>query len=313
MRAAWLQVRDGEVRLGEVLSYRDETTAWKEAKYHILGVKECVGPLLNGGRAGAEFAFDAFIGKFLNTQSNEFIDGSSICIHGFLAIDDVYELNEQLVLELDTKVCNWAKSVTEVGGIPILVGGGHNNAFPIIQGVSQAKKQAIAVMNMDPHADVRKTGSRHSGNSFSYAFEAGFLNRYSVLGLHQGYNNQFILNQLKSMNASVYFFENWLDSSIEFEKNINFVFDEFSNANQFFGLELDMDSIEYMPSSAFTPSGITVNQARFYIRKMAKCKPVAYLNLTEAAPTTPEEVLHVGKALSYLVTDFIKQHQSNQY
>jgi hypothetical protein len=40
---------------------------------------------------------------------------------------------------------------------------------------------------------------------------------------------------------------------------------------------------------------------------------VAYLNLTEAAPTTPEEVLHVGKALSYLVTDFIKQHQSNQY
>jgi formiminoglutamase len=66
-----------------------------------------------------------------------------------------------------------------------------------------------------------------------------------------------------------------------------------------------MDSIAYMPSSALSPSGWTLDQVRQFIQLFAKTqKHIAYLNLTEAAPSTDADALIVGKALSYLVRDF---------
>jgi formiminoglutamase len=66
-----------------------------------------------------------------------------------------------------------------------------------------------------------------------------------------------------------------------------------------------MDSIAYMPSSALSPSGWTLDQVRKFTHLFVKTqKQVAYLNLTEAAPVSETDTLIVGKALSYLVRDF---------
>jgi formiminoglutamase len=71
------------------------------------------------------------------------------------------------------------------------------------------------------------------------------------------------------------------------------------------GLEIDMDSIAYMPSSALSPSGWSLDQVRQFTKHFVKTqKQVAYLNLTEAAPISETDSLIVGKALSYLVRDF---------
>ena len=72
------------------------------------------------------------------------------------------------------------------------------------------------------------------------------------------------------------------------------------------GVELDMDAIIDMPSSAFTPSGFSLEEARKYVIKCAKSKKAAYLHLPEAAPKNEREEAIVGKALAYLVSDFIK-------
>ena len=51
------------------------------------------------------------------------------------------------------------------------------------------------------------------------------------------------------------------------------------------GIEIDMDAIAYMPSSAFSPSGWSLDQIRTLLLKLGHIKPqIAYLNLTEAAP-----------------------------
>jgi formiminoglutamase len=47
-----------------------------------------------------------------------------------------------------------------------------------------------------------------------------------------------------------------------------------------------------------------------YIRKMARNKKVGYLHLPEAAPKNEQDDKIVGKTLAYLVSDFIKVHQS---
>ena len=166
--------------------------------------------------------------------------------------------------------------------------------------------EQVSVINMDPHADTRDLEGRHSGNPFSYAWGEGLLVRYSVLGLHQSYNNEGILKRLELMKSYTAFFEDWIDDPQAFYRDIKAVTELISE--DLTGIELDMDSIAFMPSSAFTPSGLTLEQARYYIRKMAHLPRVGYVHFPEAAPFSNEEKKIVGKSLSYLVSDFIKCH-----
>ncbi len=306
----WLSERDGEIRIGQNVLFRGNSDQWKEKKFHVLGVKEDIGPRLNGGKGGSDRAFDVFIPRFLGVQSNQFLNGNSICVHGFIEASEPIELlSNALVDDLDYLLASWTKEVVDAGGIPIVIGGGHNNAYPIIKGVSESKQRAISVVNLDPHADTRMMEGRHSGNPFSYAFEYNFLSHYSVIGLHESYNNQFILDRLKQMNAFFTFYESWLEKPFKFQADIDKVYD--SHFQNLMGVELDMDSIALMPSSAYTPSGITVDQARIYVRKMASLEKVCYLHLPEAAPKTETDEIIVGKSLAYLVTDFVKEYQKH--
>ncbi len=68
----------------------------------------------------------------------------------------------------------------------------------------------------------------------------------------------------------------------------------------------DMDVIRHMPSSAFSPSGMVLEDARAYLRKvMASPRHVHYVHLPEAAPNTPSQGRIVGKALAFLVHDVV--------
>ena len=131
---------------------------------------------------------------------------------------------------------------------------------------------------------------------------------YSVMGLHQSYNNESVLKRLELMKATVSFFEDWIDEPTRFYADISALVEQ--HKDRFTGIELDMDSIIGMPSSAFTPSGVTVEQARYYVRSMARVNQIAYIHFPEAAPVSERDEQLVGKSLSYLVTDFIKCHNS---
>jgi formiminoglutamase len=69
-----------------------------------------------------------------------------------------------------------------------------------------------------------------------------------------------------------------------------------------------MDTIQNIPSSAKTSSGISANNARQYVTWCAKNTNAAYLHIAEAAPV----LSHIktdnktGKLIAYLVTDFMK-------
>ncbi|ASS49155.1 MAG: hypothetical protein CHH17_10530 [Candidatus Fluviicola riflensis] len=310
-RERWVTRREGEFRIGQQTLFRTEDPElWKQRKYHILGIKEDIGPRANGGFGGSEKAFDVFIGRFLAVQSNRFLTGEELVVHGViepLAVEHELSLKE-LVSELDELVIRWSKEVARAGGIPIVIGGGHNNAFGLIKGVHEGSGEQLSVVNLDPHADTRDLEGRHSGNPFSYAWGEGLLTSYSVMGLHQSYNNESVLKRLELMKATISFFEDWIDDPERFYTDIPALFRQ--HKDWFTGIELDMDSIAGMPSSAFTPSGVTLEQARYYVRSMARVDRVAYIHFPEAAPVSERDEQLVGKSLSYLVTDFIKCHNS---
>jgi len=295
------QSRNGETRVGDILSVQNLASA----RFVLIGISENVGPQANLGKPGSEHAFHAFTKVFFNTQVHHHLAIHQIAYLGVIKqVKDPSNRPEacEFVQELDAFVFDVLKAYLLPTQIPIIIGGGHNNALPLIRWAAQ--KEQISVLNIDAHADLRTTDKRHSGNSFSFALQEGLVKQYGVFGLHEAFNNEFIRDFLNRENISFRFFEDYLKGSNEFYKDV-LAFVEHRNAP--IGLEIDMDAIAYMPSSAMSPSGWALDDIRSFILKLDPSKgQIAYLNLTEAAPINEREELMVGKALSYLVRDFCR-------
>jgi formiminoglutamase len=298
--------RKGEIKIGEKISLSESLNQ----KYLLLGIEEDFGPQLNGGKMGSRYAFSTFLSKFVNIQSNDFLKGDEILLLGSIQsnLKNFEKDSGEIISELDDFIVEVLLPYMEKGYIPIVVGGGHNNAYPLIKASFLARKSKINVVNLDAHADMRLCDIRHSGNPFSFAFQDEFIQLYSVLGLHQSYNNQYIINELKRNNCFFTWFDDYLLDTSRFQSDV-LKTKELNNSSPF-GIELDLDAISFMPSSAFSPSGFTVEEARYYIKILAKNDDVCYLHLPEGAPQNETEDLIVGKTLAYLVSDFIKSNFS---
>jgi formiminoglutamase len=294
--------RSGEKRIGEVL------LTPSEADVVILGVEESVGPQANYGNPGAEHAFEAFCSKFLNMQVNGFVPNANIALLGRVHVQTMDTRSRQVVEQLDEFLGELLHSALQPHQVLVLIGGGHNNALPLIRWNARIAGGAVNVINLDPHADYRALEGRHSGNPFSYAFRDGVLKKYWVLGLHQAYNNGHTLTALESDGHVYTFFEDWLDNSDRMHRDFLAAYAELLASGRYYGVDVDLDAIAFMPSSAFSPSGITLESARKYVRMMAKNHNCRYLHLPEGAPMHSEQQLVVGKSLAYLVMDFISCH-----
>ena len=303
-------VREGEEKLGQKVRI-NSTPIDLNGKFVIIGVAEDIGPRANLGFAGAEAGFNAFITRFLNVQSNRFLNGSEIIVYGVVRSSETFSNSDLVELRntvehLDLLLEEVLQVVFSSGGIPIVIGGGHNNAYPIIKAYRHVNQKKIDVLNIDPHADFRKLEGRHSGNSFSYAMQEGALGKYAVLGLHQSYNSESMLQDLEKNGVDFTFFEDYIDDKELFYRDL------FKFEDKQFGLEIDMDTIKQMPSSAYTPSGFSVEEIRRALRFLANSSKVVYLHLPEAAPQNEREATFVGKVITYLVTDFIKKYSKTK-
>ena len=78
-------------------------------------------------------------------------------------------------------------------------------------------------------------------------------------------------------------------------------------SNSKFGIEIDCDAIQNIPSSAQTPSGFSVNQTRRFVHYFGSHPNATYLHICEAATSINDSLTNAqtGKLLSYLITDFL--------
>jgi formiminoglutamase len=92
--------------------------------------------------------------------------------------------------------------------------------------------------------------------------------------------------------------------NLEMEKALEFI------SKDFYGIEIDLDAIPNIPSSAMTISGYSIEQLRQFISYFAKNKNASYLHICEGAPDLGEQKNNnlVGKLIGYLITDFIKSN-----
>lgn len=328
--------RKYETKLGEMVlcdSTNDFEKAISEtqAKYIIFGIPEDIGVKANLGKGGADSAWFAFLDSFLNIQSNDFLSGENIFIAGHFDFSDAQKLinvnaatDEEKIIayrsyvsKIDDAVEEVVKIITQNKKIPIIIGGGHNNAYPAIKGAAKGLYKAellqlaqINAINLDAHTDYRPIEGRHSGNAFRYADEDGYLNKYCVIGVHENYLQQNVWIDI--VNNPFIDFISYEDIFIHQKRNFMeavghataFTIDNFT------GIELDLDSVENILSSASTPSGITSLNARQYLNLAAISSNVAYLHICEGATKTETGEMNnsTGKLISYLVSDFVKAH-----
>lgn len=320
VKRSFLNTRSGETKFGrllETVSSLDELEN-SQADYVIFGVPEDVGIRANFGKTGTATTWNSFLFSFLNIQSNKFNNPNNCVVLGYINCDalmseakrmkkeawDVEGNLGGLVQEIDDSVTKLVKRIVSMGKIPIIIGGGHNNAYGNIKGTSLALKKPINVLNIDAHTDLRKTDYRHSGNGFSYAKKEGYLGRYSMFGIHRNYTPQYIFDCYeKDDSIQIRLFEDLLGGGMshqlqEFHKETEFL-------EEVYGLEIDCDVIQDFPSSAMTPSGFSINSIRSFI-KLASKQKIHYLHISEAvARDNPQ----IGKTLSYFVSDFIQQEK----
>lgn len=302
--------REGETKLGERVQVVSALDQLKDAtaRFVLLGIPEDIGVRANQGIGGAATAWIPALKALLNTQSTSFLAGPELLILGHFHFQEPLESDikslEDAVVQIDEQVYPVIREIIEAGKIPIVIGGGHNNAYPIIKGLSLAFQKPIDVLNIDAHADLRPANGRHSGNGFSYAIKNGFLKKYAIFGLHQNYNNTGILNQInENPNIDARFFDDLLKNG---EPVIEQLQQLLKNLENGIGLEIDLDCIENLLSSAFTPSGFNINDIRRII--LGTKKKFVYMHICEGATLLHDGRQSAGtaKAIAYLVTDFIK-------
>lgn len=312
-----IHYRNNEQKLGETISFLDfETTP----RFALLGVPEDFGVQANHGRAGTREAWNIFLDGFLNMQHNEFLRGEDILLLGHIKTDDLsvqyesldtqdFEALGELVTEVDNRLTPVIQTLILNNIIPIVIGGGHNNAYGCLKGASQALQHPIQALNIDPHADFRLDDWRHSGNGFRFAFEEGYLEKYFIWGLHQEYNNQTMLDTLRAEKKNIAF--NFFDELHKPNKHKQ----ELQRLNLFFdprkpvALEIDLDSMAYFPVGAFTPFGFSLLKIHQYILHWSTQFNVPYLHLAESAPLYDlwsRDI--IKKSLAYLVSGFIRNH-----
>lgn len=322
-----INTRKGEKKFGEKVAFMEgdsiqEFLTKSSCDFVLYGINEDVGVRANFGRSGAKSAFEEALTSLLNVQHNRLCKGGWLAVLG--AFDFEKEMQEaqgldaskpedlkwlrELVVEIDKRITHLNALIVSAGKIPIIVGGGHNNAYGNLKGLSLGLNHTVNAINFDAHTDFRALEGRHSGNGFSYAFDERFLDKYFIFGLHENYTSKAIFSKLEELSDKVRYVS-YEEMEVRGDKEFRV---ELKTAKEFiktapYGVEMDLDAIINVPSSAATSSGFSAQQARQFLHVMGSHTQAKYLHICEGAPhldhSTPRLL---GKLIAYMITDFIK-------
>ncbi len=340
-RDRFTATRKGEIKLGELLGLATAASsgsledtlaqvASQGVRYVLVGVPEDIGVRANLGRPGASAAWGAFLDAFLNTQANELLDPERILLLGSVELSDLMrqaqvldatspdypEKLRSLCSEVDERVVPLIQAIVEASLEPIIIGGGHNNSYPIIRGSVEALRKGrvqheITCINCDSHLDFRCMEGRHSGNAFTYAHHQGYLSDYRVFGVHEGLLGAEPMTRFKAAHFRYRSYDEvFVRRTTPWEQALKSESDELVSKGRRIGVELDLDVIAGMPSSALSPSGIGLEDALAFVHHFASRCQCVYMHFSEGAPPLGVDgERRVGRALSTLVYTYIRARE----
>jgi formimidoylglutamase len=239
-----------DLRLGDII-LRGKAIAENERDVDIaiIGIPQDVGIERNGGRIGAAQAPDAirralykltpnFGETALKKENFTIIDLGDMAVEG-LALEDIHRRQQEIV-----------SALLKQGVIPVVLGGGHDIAFPNGAALGTLDKD-FGVINLDAHPDVRPLlhGKRgHSGSPFRQLLEGQtHLKSIVEFGIQPFAASPQHLQYVRDKGQTVTMLQDIRDTG--FKKSFEAALKKVSAKKQNVFVSFDMDSV----TSAYAP------------------------------------------------------------
>lgn len=309
--------RTGDVKLGDTVQ-TVTTEDWEyelqktTAKFVLLGIPENIGTRADGRADDTSGFWDIAIKILLNLQDTKAFPGDSLMLLGAfdftgrMALADEADIDglRGLTEYVDNAVYPFIQKIAEAGKVPIVIGGGHNNCYPILKGISEARNAAVNCINLDAFSDFNAMEGRHGGNGFRYAHRQGYLNKYAVVGLHEGLNSRELMDEFMDDPDLCYsYYEDvFVREKLSFYEAANFAM---ARTGRPCGLEIDLRCIEGIAPET-VPCGIAALLARQFITWCTKELNPLYLHIAEGTAQHPPNTAHLT---AHLIADFIKAYK----
>ncbi len=323
----------GAIKLGERIQLLDlnvdlEDSLKKcDSSYVLLGVPEDIGLQAQSyqSKSNSSDVWNHTLDHVINLQHNKFNKGYRLTILGHLDFSEELQavntsnLSEKehkkqlhkLVGKIDKEVAHIVYTILLSGKIPIIVGGGQNNSYGAIKGAALSIGKPINAINFDAFSHFLMTEGRHSGNSFSYAYEEGFLKKYFIFGLQENVTTKSVLDSIKDIGKNIRY-NTYEQLIIRKEKDFD---NEIVNAldfieNEGYGVDVDLDATTIFSNNSSFSSGFHARELRQFVCQIAKSTQVKYFHVSEGSFSEMENnnSEQLGKLTAILITDFIKSH-----
>ncbi len=308
--------RKGDLKLGESVqtitsdNWEAELKA-SDARFVLLGIPEDIGIRAEYRQGDTVSFWPEVLTAFLNLQDHGAFKAAGIMVLGSFDFEakmaladnaDTEELSE-LTEYVDNAVSPFIQKIAQAGKVPIVIGGGHNNAYGVLKGVSEARNSSVNCINLDAFSDFKTMDRRHAGNGFRYAHRRGYLNKYAVVGLQEYGNSQEIMEEFNDDPDMCYsYYEDiFVREKLSFYEAVNFAI---ARTGRPCGLDIDFRCIDGMALDTMS-CGIAPLLVRQFITWCTKELSPVYLHLAEGSTD-----MSCAPALAAtLIADFIRAYK----
>ncbi len=280
-------------RLGELV-HRGKMSSVRDSDVVIIGVPEDRGILANKGRAGAAKGPDDVRRRLykltpgfnMDLDRIRVIDAGNISTKG-LTLEEVHLALQEAVSDAVSR-----------GGIPLVIGGGHDLTYPGLAGLVRGaglKKDSLGLINVDSHLDVRTDENGiNSGTSFYRALtqlpnKALSGSAFVEFGIQELYNSPYYYNWVKKQGGSVFTLKEVSERVMEsFIQALSIV----SKKGRTVALSLDIDAVrstEAPGASASNPSGLKAPELDKIAYLAGRSPQIRYLDIMEVSPPLDQD------------------------
>jgi len=285
-------------RMGELVipvdqSFGDRVVSEFDAV--IIGMPEDRGVRANRGREGARLAPDEVRRHFYKLTPGF---GPSL---SELKIGDLGNVKvEGMTLDEAHGALRWVvRWVSSMGIIPIVIGGGHDNSYPGLYGLSEGLKLGegeLGVVNVDQHLDVRDLswGGVTSGTPFYRSLEEMPTRclrgrNFVEYAIQEGHNSPYYYEWLCERHATVMTFDEVQGRPMEtFIRALQIA----GRGTRAIAVSVDIDSVRSTDApgaSAVSPNGLSSHELNKIAYLAGRSYKVKYLDVMEISPPLDQD------------------------
>lgn len=253
-------------------------------KFAILGFPDDLGVKNNNGRPGASKGPEAFRLAFQKLKGERTIQES-------IELDNDVSTDDSNIEQSHNNAANQLKQIHKDAITSIVIGGGHDYAFPHLKGIKEAlpENYKLGCINIDPHFDLRPDQPKIlSGSPFYMALENEVLKgeNFIEFGIQRHCNQKSLWEYARNKNIVTIPME-----ELRFGKAVERfvqVYTKLESIADRIVISLDLDSVcsAYAPGvSAPATEGFTPSEILQIIAFIAKQEQVISLGIYELNPS----------------------------